>query len=199
MLLTQHIRICMNVSNMTFWLLAHIIADPNLTATIREETRPAFKKDNVLDTQYLLTNCPRLDSVWHECLRLYTSVTTSRFVTHDTQLGSVFLKKGHPILFSARQIAFHDKRFGADDPLLFDDMRFFNDPTLKNVNSHRPFGGGKYVCLGRHLTRHVHAAFVAILLKNFEVGPAFPQVFPRVHENEPAVGVLTGVEEFFGS
>ena len=185
----------MNPANLIFWIFAHIIYDPELMAAIREETAPAFKGDEI-DTFYLINNCPWLESVWHECLRLYTSVTSTRYITQDTQLGSSWLQKGHPILFSARQIAFHDERFGAN-PLQFDKMRFYRDPKLKHVESHRPFGGGVYACCGRHLTKHVHAAFVAIMLKNYDLSLAFPQAFPGVHENEPSIGVLVSDDDFY--
>lgn len=181
----------MNMAHLIFWLLAHIIHEPELLAAIRSETAPAFNSDGELDTFYLVNNCPRLESAWHEALRLYTSVTTTRWVSQDTQLGSRWLQKGHAILFSARQIGFHDERFASTgDPLIFDSERFLDNPKLKHVNCHRPFGGGKFMCTGRRLAKHVHAAFVTTFLRSYDVVLPFPQEFPGVRDNEAAVGVL---------
>src|SRR5262245_22928767 len=178
----------MNPANAAFWLLAHITYDDKLTTIIREETAPAFK-NNEIDTYYLVNSCPRLESVWHECLRLYTSVTSMRYITQNTQLDSNLLEKGRCVLFSVRQMCLQDKICG-QDPLGFDSMRFYKMPDLKYSDSYRPFSGGRYICPGRHLAKHAHAALIAVLLRNYDVSLAFPQSFPRVCEDGPSIGVM---------
>jgi cytochrome P450 len=186
----------MNTANVVFWLVAHIVSEPELIDIIRTETAPAFRPDGKVDTYYLVNSCPRLASVWHECLRLYASVTTLRYITEDTTLDSKKLKQGNAVLFSARQLAFNEDVFGANYQN-FDNMRFFRDPKLQHSNSFRPFGGGKFMCPGRHLSKHVHFAFAAILLRRYDVSCAFPQTMPKPLENEPAIGVLMSPEDFF--
>jgi cytochrome P450 len=51
-----------------------------------------------------------------------------------------------------------------------------------------PLVGGKFICLGRQLARHVHAAFVAILLRKYDIEVVEGQQFPRVAVNEAAIG-----------
>lgn len=186
----------MNPANIIFWLVAHIVFEPELVDIIRAETSPAFGPDGALDTYYLANSCPRLASVWHECLRLYASVTTLRYITEDATIDSKKLKKGRSVLFSARQLALNEEVFGPDN-LKFDSKRFLRDPQLQHSNSFRPFGGGKFMCPGRHLAKHVHFAFVAILLRRYDVSLAFPQVMPKPLENEPAIGVMMSPEDLF--
>jgi cytochrome P450 len=186
----------MNPANLVFWLLAHILYNETLMELVPAETALAFKADGTLDTYYLVNSCPRLESVWHEVLRLYTSVTTTRYVTKDTVLHDVRLEKGHAVLFSARQMAFHDPRLG-ENPLQFDATRFLTDPKRKFLSSHRHFGGGESLCCGRHITKHVHLAFVAQLLRRYSVRLAFPQEFPGVYENEPSIGVLSTSDDIY--
>jgi cytochrome P450 len=186
----------MNPANLVFWLLAHIVYDKDLMETIRKETAPAFTSNGSVDTYYLVNSCPHLESAWHEVLRLYTSVTSTRYITKDTMINNAHLKKGHAVLFSARQMAFHDTRLG-ENPLEFDATRFHADLKRKNLDSHRHFGGGKFMCCGRHLTKHVHATFVAQLLRKYDVSLAFPQKFPGVFDNEPSIGVLVAKDDLY--
>jgi cytochrome P450 len=179
----------MNPADAAGWLAAHVTYDVALADTIRKETAPAFKIDSSLDTFYLINSCPVLMSVWFEVLRFYTSVTTMRTATEDTFIGDTYFQKGSELLFSARQLALNRDVF-SDNAAEFDHMRFFRNPELQHNESFRPFGGGKSMCPGRHIAVHVATALVAILLRRYDVSPAFPQNFPHPFEDEPSIGLM---------
>ncbi|KAF2878467.1 cytochrome P450 [Massariosphaeria phaeospora] len=184
-----HWGIGMNPADATGWLVAHITFDTSLTEIIREETAPAFKDNGSLDTFYLATSCPTLLSVWYEVLRLYTSVTTMRNVTEETNIGDIHFDKGDKLMFSARQLALDETVF-SKNAAEFDAMRFLKNPELQYSESLRPFGGGKTICPGRTLAMHVAMALVAILLRRYNITPAFPQEFPQPFEGDPSIGVM---------
>jgi cytochrome P450 len=179
----------MNPANATFWFVTHIVSSPTLMAEIRAEIEPAFKSDGTLDTYYLVNHCPILDSVWNEILRYYVCVTTMRYITAPASLNDYSLKEGQNLLYSARQLAHDPAAFGPDFAS-FNPYRFRDDPSLQHSESFRPFGGGKHICPGRHLAKHVAAAFVALLLRNYDITMPYEQGFPRFFECEPAIGIL---------
>lgn len=52
----------MNMANLIFRLLAHIIHDPELLSASRAVTAPAFNATGESDTSYLVEQFPRLES-----------------------------------------------------------------------------------------------------------------------------------------
>jgi cytochrome P450 len=175
-------------------MLAHILFNPELATAIRKETAQAFRSDGTIDNDFLTQHCPILESVWFEVLRLYATVTTIRKASQDTQLGKYNIKTGDTLLYSARQLSFDADAFGPNHGD-FDSMRFFRSPELKYAKNLRPFGGGRFLCPGRHLAKHVATSCVAIVLRRYQAKQAFPQAFPRVVENKPAIGIMESLDD----
>ncbi|KAE9969005.1 hypothetical protein BLS_003431 [Venturia inaequalis] len=86
---------------LAFWMLAHIISDPNVLADIRAETSKyatAVQEQAIMgfsvpprvsiDAKGLLTQCPLLKSAYIETVRLYSRGSRAGIVTKDFELES---------------------------------------------------------------------------------------------------------------
>ena len=184
-------RINTNVSKMAFWIIAYLMYEPGLIGTIRQEIEPAFKPDSSIDDDILLRQCPRLESVWYECLRLCAASTALRTLEEDTWIGRKLLKKGAMLAVSARQLHFNGKVFGSDYAAFKSD-RFLQRPSLKRNASFRPFGGGSTLCPGRHLAKYMVFVFIADVLHRFDLSLDGEQDFPRAQQDRPTIGILNG-------
>lgn len=187
-----------NISKMGFWMIAHALFAPHLVDMIRDETAPAFGNGDIPNGDYISNaqRCPRLNAFWLECLRLASSSTALRYVTEDTLIGGKKLREGHTILMSARQLHHNTSSaaFG-DDAAIFNDERFLNNTRLERNLSFRPFGGGKTLCPGRHLAKHMALTFVALVFREFDVTLAKEQPFPAYEEDKPTIGIISGKED----
>jgi cytochrome P450 len=183
-----------NVSNVGYWIIAHMVFDQSLIDIVREETTYAFREDGSLDVEFLAKSCPRLDSIWLEALRLSASSTALRYITEDRRLGGYLLRKGRALIVSARQLHYDEAAFGANAHQ-FDPNRFLNSPHLHRSPNFRPFGGGKTLCPGRPLAKWMVFPFVAIVFRRYEVRLAKPQNFPRYEECKPAIGIISGCDD----
>ena len=97
-------------------------------------------------------------------------------------------------MISARQLHFDQEVFG-DDAGQFDQLRFLKNPNLQRSPSFRPFGGGATLCPGRDLAKSMVLTFVVLLLQNYDVGLAVPQLFPRYDDNKPSIGITAGTDD----
>jgi cytochrome P450 len=122
---------------------------------------------------------------------VYASSTSVKYITRDTQVGQYVLKKDRAIIISAHQLHVENEAFG-ENTTKYDSLRFYQNPRLEKSLSFRPFGGGKTLCPGRHLARHVSLSFVAIVFHHYNVSLAFPQAFPKCVEGKPAIGITGG-------
>ena len=145
-----------------------------------------------------MDHCPRLDSVYHETMRIVNGALSARTIIAPTQMGTKILHKGNRILIPIRQLHYNKTVFG-DEPRSFEPDRFLKDRTLKNSSSFKPFGGGINYCPGRFLAKQEMLYFVALFLNRFDIEIASddlrdtkthkPQRFPRLDESTPALGV----------
>jgi cytochrome P450 len=88
-----------NVYKFAFWITAHLAQDSDLQKKIRQEVLPAVK-DGVVNEKYLLENCPTLDSLSLEILRLTVISPHARVLVKPTVLGGKMLKPGNKIMVS---------------------------------------------------------------------------------------------------
>ena len=88
-----------NVYKFAFWLTAHLANNPKLMEEIRQEVAPAVR-DNGVDEKYLLEQCPKLDSLSLEILRLTVTSPHARVVIEPTVLNGKLLKPGNKIMVS---------------------------------------------------------------------------------------------------
>ena len=173
-----------------------MLFNKELSNAIREETKPAFESGK-MDSEYIHNNCPRLDSLFWEILRLVEGAASMRSITKTAHLSGKTLQKGNWLLVPFRSLHSNEQVWG-NDPWRFDPERFLREKNLKNNPSFRPFGGGHSYCPGRFLARREVCWFIATFLHHFNVdlapGPmGESQSFPRI-DPTPSIGVNGPVE-----
>lgn len=163
----------------SFWLLYHILSDPELTASIREELNSVIK-DTTADTVQVVNlsgvkeNCPILTAVLNEVLRYHSTVINIKKVQHDTTLADQYLLKKDGIVLIPGQSVHHNKNIWGPTATTFDHSRFLNSSSRKNLSStsaFRPFGAGVSMCPGRHFSTNVILSLVVMILLKFDVEP----------------------------
>ena len=173
-------------------MLAYILFDQSLCKSLRAEVTSAFKADK-LDVECLINDCPQLQAVFDEVLRLKTASTSIRTVLSPTTINGTDLRVGMKVLLPYRQLHIDPNVFGTN-AADFDPTRFLRDKTLVKSASYRPFGGGSTFCPGRFIARSQVTAFVAMILNRFDVQLASSnsqgQKFPRMEEGKPSLGVM---------
>lgn len=80
-----------------FWLIAHLVHNPTDLEIVRAEVLPAIQDDQI-DHHHLTKNCPILDSLMSEVLRITTSTPIVRDVMEDVCIGGTTFRKGNKIL-----------------------------------------------------------------------------------------------------
>jgi cholesterol 7alpha-monooxygenase len=169
-------------------MMAYILFDDKLQASIKAETAAAVKKDEV-DMQHLVQSCPRLNSVYHEVLRMTKRDFSFRKVERDTEVGGRLLRKGHIAMIPASELHSNQAVFGTDSAA-FQPDRFLHNPSLATHASYRPFGGGKNYCPGRFFAAQEIFGFVAVLLHRLDIRlEPGRQSFPTPDESLLTLGV----------
>ena len=186
-------------------MFAYMLHDPQLLERIRQEVAPGVDNDT-LNVPYLTEQCPKLESLFLEVLRLKMSSSLMRYVTEPTMVGGKVLARGHNVMVPYRQLHLNEDVWGKNASA-FDPDRFLNDKQLSRSSSFRPFGGGQHLCPGRFVARQAIFSFIALALARFEIGLAphdtsgeksqkcqpSTQRFPRTDESKPALGALAPV------
>lgn len=179
-----------NPWKLAFWVLSYILYDSQLQASIRAETKPAIGSDaGVLDLNHIVTQCPLLEAVFNETLRLVAASTSIRNVIAPTSIGSKLLLPGSRVLMPYRPMHFSTDIFGPDVDQ-FKPSRFLQNPGLSKHQGFRPWGGGSTFCPGRFLARREICAFVVTLLHRFNVEVLPGETFPRRDEVTPNLGIM---------
>ena len=172
-------------------MLAYIMHFADLKSTIEAETSPAFERGASADVSSLTANCPHLDSLWFEVLRLTNASSTIRSVLKPTRIGTKILKPGYKVMCPFRQLHFDEAVYGEcfDE---FDPDRFFRDAKLSRHASYKPFGGGATMCPGRFVARQEVYVFVTLFLHRFEshMGQSRSN-FPRFELETPTTGIIS--------
>jgi cytochrome P450 len=162
---------------------------------IREETALMCRTNGSLDRDYLLSNCPRLDALWNEALRVYSNIAVFRDVVTPFTLGGKNLHCGDSILSPFRHFNLDTSVFG-EYPLEFHAERFLERKALTKAKTWRPFGGGATYCPGRFVARQEVYAFVALAIHRFHltVDPAtHAQPFPMPDRKRPSLGAISPI------
>ncbi|RYP18842.1 hypothetical protein DL765_003722 [Monosporascus sp. GIB2] len=142
-----------NTRKTVFWVLTYLIHNPCLLAAYREETEPAFSGHDLVNPIYIqdAANCPQVDAIWHETLRLSGWSASVRLVNQDTVIGGKLMGKGNRVLVPHRLLHFDESVFG-ENVHAFRPERWRKGNLVRSP-SWRPFGGGKTMCSGRFLAR----------------------------------------------
>jgi len=162
-----------NVYKMCFWMLAFILYDQKLFEAISNEVTQSFR-DGKPNMDHLLNKkeCPHLDSVYTELLRLSNMPTGARTVESDLEIGGKTLQIGRKLLMPFRQLQTNEEVFGSNAKE-FDGYRFIKDKNLASSatfrESFRPFGGGNTYCPGRFLVIREVYFFVALILHRYDI------------------------------
>lgn len=188
-------------------MLSYLLFDEDLLKSVRNETNPAII-DGAVDLNYLMTQCPRLEAMINEVLRLTVSSQSTRRVNSPTMIGEKFLQPGAFVIIPYRQLHFNEEVFG-EDAHTFASNRFLSNPSLSHHSSFRPFGGGTTYCPGRFFAKQEISTFVALVLKHYDIeltsatGRSLSstdspsqrkQAFPRLDDGKPALGALGPVK-----
>ncbi|KAJ4291703.1 hypothetical protein N0V90_009598 [Kalmusia sp. IMI 367209] len=180
-----------NTRKTIFWMITYLLHNPSLIPTYRQETEAAFSGDDLVNPFYIQdpSNCPQVDAIWHETLRLSGWSASVRLITQDTVIGNKLMRKGHRVLVPHRLLHFDETVFGKDT-LAFRPERW-QKSNLSRSPSWRPFGAGKTVCSGRFLARFSVTTFVATLLRRFDVEMVGNPAFPQADEGRPVLGIMS--------
>lgn len=173
--------------------MSYLLHDPTLLNSIQEETKPAFDGGKV-EMACLLNSSPRLNALFDEVLRLTNSSSSVRSVVSEAVVGNFIFRAGTKVIIPYRQLHFDQAVFGENAHEL-DAERFLKNKNLNRSPNYRPFGGGSTFCPGRFIARQEVIAFVAIVLKRFNVRlgnseNGSKQTFPSLEEAKPCLGVM---------
>ena len=170
--------------------MVYTLFDPELHSLIQTETKPAIRQGTVdIDMQHLTDNCPHLEAVFNEALRLVAASTSIRNVIQPTTVNGKVFRAGSKVLMPYRPMHFNESIFGPHTDV-FDANRFYNNPSLGRSSSFRPWGGGSTFCPGRFLARREIYAFIALTLHHFDIRLVDGQKFPRRDEVTPNLGIM---------
>lgn len=122
-----------NPYKLAFWMVAYIVFDLELLATLRAETSLAYQNGSI-NLSYLMEMCPCSRTVFLETLRVANGALSARKIVAPTQIRSKVLRSGNMILMPLRQLHCNKVAFG-DNPAQFDPQRFLKDKTLRNSPS----------------------------------------------------------------
>ena len=176
----------------SFWILSHLLHDPSLLQAIREEISHGIKDDSP-NVPYLIDQCPRLEAIYHEVLRLYMSNSLMRRVTSPTKIGGTVLQSGRNVMVPYRVLHYDEAVWGSNVKD-FDPKRFLQNKVLARCPSYRPFGGGQHLCPGRFIAKQAIFTFIALALSRFDIclddegGDDHP--FPQAEDLKPGLATL---------
>jgi cytochrome P450 len=189
-----------NGSITVFWVLNYILSRPNLVKDMRAEIeQSAFSVDHSTKTgsisfEALRTDCPLLNSVFRETLRLIAPMTSARFVTKDTVVADMYKLRANSVVQIAGGVIHDDEQVWGSDSREFNPQRFISTPngTKTNIDAEnrtvhpaafRGFGGGTVYCPGRHFAQIEILSLVAVLLMGWDFGS--PQGNDRIDWDPP--------------
>ncbi|KAH7106741.1 cytochrome P450 [Auriculariales sp. MPI-PUGE-AT-0066] len=175
----------------SFWILVFISSTPNLVDRLRAEFAAAFSTPNGMPSiDYLTKECPLLNAVFNETLRVATAPSSMRLVEEESVVGGFVLREGERVLLPSMHLH-RAKHFWGEDadefrPDRMLEMAKTTDPVAAGYL--RAFGGGSSYCPGRIFSRGEIIAFVAVMLQRYDLvmlgEPPVPNTGP------PTLGVL---------
>lgn len=169
--------------------------NPAYLAAFRAETAPAFRDDELMDVNYIqdAAKCPQVDAIWHETLRLAGWAASVRLVTSDVVIGGKRMRKGNRVMVPHRLLHFDEDIFG-HDITAWRPQRWLDTEAGRKLSSSpswRPFGGGKTKCSGRFLAKYFVTAFVATLLRRFDIKMVGDPPMPQPDVGRPVLGIIS--------
>ncbi|KAJ4982873.1 hypothetical protein SVAN01_11636 [Stagonosporopsis vannaccii] len=197
--------ICWAINNnahyICFWMVSHMLCNPNLFSAVRSEIDACFDSNGAVSLDKLLSQCANLDGTWNEALRLYNASTAVRKANADCFIGNKIIHKDDQIFGPVRNWQL-DGHFFGEDAGIFRAERWLKRKDLARSKGFTPFGGGHTYCPGRYFAQRETYFFVAQLLRRFELQVSDadgnvvhnPQV-PRVEINLPSPAAMRPVHD----
>lgn len=183
-----------NAHKISFWVFAHIIDNPKLSAGIRLETAKAYSSDGSMDVEILLSQCPQLDAVWYEVLRIYNNAAIARKATVETTISGKSVHPGETLLGPFRQFHTDSDIFGSEASS-FDSGRFLAKKNLHHTRGYHPFGGGNTYCPGRFFARSEIYIFIATALNRLDLQLAPGERLPNVDLEIPSSSAMPATKD----
>ena len=165
---------------------------------MRNETSKVVRDDSI-DLDMLMNDCPQMEAMFHEVMRMTTASSAVRRVSAPTPIGSKVLSPGYRVIVPYRQLHFNEEVYG-NDAFDFDAERCLKSKELSHSPSFRPFGGGANYCPGRFIARQEVCVTIACILTRFDISLAAngvdgkTQRFPRTADGKPCLGIMGSLE-----
>jgi len=169
-----------------------------MRARLEAEIAPAFDPttNRLADLDRLLYKTPLLGSIYWEVLRHTAGSISVREVEEDNMINEYRLCKGGMVMLPLRLNHFNEDIWG-DDVDEFVPDRFIRDisglpGSKKNpgINLLKPFGGGTSLCPGRHFAINEILAFVATVMRKFDMEVVEGQKVAVPLTSAPSIGTL---------
>lgn len=178
-----------NTTVALYWLVVNLLSRPAYVERVRAEVEAITalssssegegeggRRVATVDVMAAEKRCPVLMAVYRETLRVYDDNVGNRRATADTTVldadgREYLLKKGTNIQWTSGLTAMNGGCWG--DRLKEYDPERWLKPSSQEEKARRtafiPFGGGKYLCPGRHFAMAESLGYVAALALGFEV------------------------------
>lgn len=185
----------------TFWLVYHIVSDPEVLEDCRRELFSAVKISDdgthEVDMTCIKTSCPILFSTFQEVFRFRGIGVSARMMMDDFLLDNTYLlKKGNIVLIPAAVQHGLSSAWG-DNVHEFYYKRFIREQRGAKSKRHNPvafrgFGGGSTLCPGRHFAATEILAFASLIIMRFNIRPiqGYWQA-PTVENGNAAISIQT--------
>ncbi|PVH98078.1 cytochrome P450 [Periconia macrospinosa] len=169
------VAILTNTIPSAFWVLWHIVSDPEILEECRSELQSLCKIDDksvTIDITDVKASCPLLLSTLQEVLRFHGTGISVRIVQEDHLLdGKYLLKKGGTLMIPG-PIQHSEPQVYGDSVDEFNHKRFIRTSGKRlNPIGFRGFGGGSTLCPGRHFASTEIIAFAALMVLRFDIQP----------------------------
>ena len=166
-----------NTVPVTFWTIGHIVKNRVLLVRLRAELAevvgPLAAGAGVDDSKLSIDavapreRCPLLVSTSNDVLRYFGASTSTLIVHEDVYIDDQYLlTKGALVQISATAVHSNPDIWGPT-AVNFDPERFLK-PSKVHPSAYRTFGGGSFLCPGRHLASDGILVFTAMFLHTFE-------------------------------
>ncbi|KAK7893107.1 hypothetical protein WMY93_022259 [Mugilogobius chulae] len=180
-----------NVPPPAFWLLLHLMKDPEAMNALRREAEKVVKESGqevcpggplIRLTHDMLMKTPALDSAVEEALRLSAGLIMNRLACQDMTLkmtdGRELLLRKDDLIWTLPHLAVHTDPEVHPDPHTFKYDRFLNPDGTKKKDFYKkgkrvkyytaPWGGGLPMCPGRFFAINELKQFVFHMLVYFD-------------------------------
>lgn len=162
-----------------FYMLIHLLSDPDLLRDIRAElqaTSVEISPDGptrILNVMTMREKCILLHSTFQETLRVHALGSSVRYVREDILLADPYLLKKGNVVQMPMAVMHSDLSAWGSNANDFEPRRFLKTSanTKDSKTAYRPFGGGSSLCPGRHLATLKAMALTAVFVLRFDVVP----------------------------